>query len=78
MPIELDDPLPTDPEPGSVGEALAAALHWARGKKTLTDNGDGTFTLRVYRAHAEVFDGTTLFHSEVLDHPTAPSTVTPQ
>lgn len=69
--------VPETPTAGTMGEALAAALHWRLGKRVLVDNGDGTYTLRTYRAHAVEFTEDTLWHEEVLDHPTAPSTVTP-
>lgn len=75
--MALTDAVPTSPAASSVGEALAASLHWRLGKKVLTDNGDGTYTLRTYRAHATEFTAETLWHEETLNHPTAPSEVTP-
>lgn len=76
--MELTDAVPANPAAGSVGEALAATLHGRIGKRVLTDNGDGSYTLRTYRAHSEEFTDETLWLEEVLNHPTAPSEVVPQ
>lgn len=70
--LALSDALPATPTAGTVGEALAAALHVARGKKVVVQVS-GVWKLRVYRYD----DATTVWKEFTIDHPTAPSTVTP-
>lgn len=70
--IALSTALPGTPTAGTVGEALAAALHVARGKKVVVEVS-GVWKLRVYRYD----DQATVWKEFTVDHPTAPSTVTP-
>jgi hypothetical protein len=70
--MTTDTALPGSPTAGTVGEALAAALHVARGKKTMVQVS-GQWKLRVHRYD----DANTVWKEFDVDHPVAPSSVVP-